>query len=164
MSKPSSTNYSNAYKYKLYQYISVLWCLWRRGSPLPIPNREVKPDSADGTTVTCGRVCRCQSSKSPLVSRGLFFCPSRTKRTSLVFVVRAVYAPNHRPRQKTSCRSLLHLRSGSLRQHHQQLLLSKSQHCPVFHNSIPQSPPLNCPSLNSRTCLALALALALALV
>ena len=28
----------------------------RRGSPLPIPNREVKPDCADGTAV-CGRVC-----------------------------------------------------------------------------------------------------------
>ena len=30
------------------------------GSPLPIPNREVKPFSADGTTVKCGRVGRCQ--------------------------------------------------------------------------------------------------------
>ncbi len=26
-----------------------LWCLLRRGSPLPIPNREVKPACADGT-------------------------------------------------------------------------------------------------------------------
>ena len=26
--------------------------------PLPIPNREVKPFSADGTAVTCGRVGR----------------------------------------------------------------------------------------------------------
>ena len=26
-----------------------LWRLLRRGSPLPIPNREVKPASADGT-------------------------------------------------------------------------------------------------------------------
>ena len=24
--------------------------------PLPIPNREVKPDSADGTAKVCGRV------------------------------------------------------------------------------------------------------------
>ena len=24
--------------------------------PLPIPNREVKPDSADGTALSCGRV------------------------------------------------------------------------------------------------------------
>jgi hypothetical protein len=32
------------------------WLL-RRGSPLPIPNREVKPACADGTAV-CGRVCR----------------------------------------------------------------------------------------------------------
>jgi hypothetical protein len=32
------------------------WLL-RRGSPLPIPNREVKPACADGTAI-CGRVCR----------------------------------------------------------------------------------------------------------
>ena len=35
------------------------WLL-RRGSPLPIPNREVKPLSADGTAVKGGRVSRCQ--------------------------------------------------------------------------------------------------------
>jgi hypothetical protein len=29
---------------------SLRWLL-RRGSPLPIPNREVKPDCADGTAV-----------------------------------------------------------------------------------------------------------------
>src|SRR5690606_38481228 len=32
-----------------------------RGSPLPIPNREVKPASADGTGIKPGRVSRCQS-------------------------------------------------------------------------------------------------------
>ena len=36
----------------------------RRGSPLPISNREVKPDCADGTAV-CGRVCRRLLSVSP---------------------------------------------------------------------------------------------------
>jgi hypothetical protein len=30
-------------------YPNVLWRLLRRGSPLPIPNREVKPACADGT-------------------------------------------------------------------------------------------------------------------
>ena len=30
-------------------YDDLRWLL-RRGSPLPIPNRAVKPDSADGTT------------------------------------------------------------------------------------------------------------------
>ena len=29
--------------------------------PLPIPNREVKPASADGTAFICGRVGRCRS-------------------------------------------------------------------------------------------------------
>ena len=37
--------------------ITDLRWLWQRGSPLPIPNREVKPVSADGTA-NCGRVCR----------------------------------------------------------------------------------------------------------
>ena len=35
---------------------TLRWLL-RRGSPLPIPNREVKPACADGTAI-CGRVCR----------------------------------------------------------------------------------------------------------
>ena len=39
--------------------IALRWLL-RRGSPLPIPNREVKPACADGTAI-CGRVCRCLS-------------------------------------------------------------------------------------------------------
>ena len=38
------------------QHNLLRWLL-RRGSPLPIPNREVKPDCADGTAI-CGRVCR----------------------------------------------------------------------------------------------------------
>jgi hypothetical protein len=38
--------------------------------PLPIPNREVKPDSADGTAQQCGRVGRRQLSWSPVPVRG----------------------------------------------------------------------------------------------
>ena len=38
-------------------YNLLRWLL-RRGSPLPIPNREVKPACADGTAI-CGRVCHC---------------------------------------------------------------------------------------------------------
>jgi len=34
--------------------------LKRRCTPLPIPNRVVKPYCADGTAVKCGRVSRCQ--------------------------------------------------------------------------------------------------------
>ena len=45
------------------QFNLLRWLL-RRGSPLPIPNREVKPDCADGTAI-CGRVCR-RLSLSPL--------------------------------------------------------------------------------------------------
>jgi hypothetical protein len=52
----------------------ALGWLWRRGPPLPIPNREVKPASADGTGVTPGRVGRCpffiQHTEQPRVSRG----------------------------------------------------------------------------------------------
>ena len=41
---------------KTLRHKNLRWLL-RRGSPLPIPNREVKPDCADGTAI-CGRVCR----------------------------------------------------------------------------------------------------------
>jgi hypothetical protein len=36
----------------------ILWWLWRGCPPLPIPNREVKPLSADDTWVIPGKVCR----------------------------------------------------------------------------------------------------------
>jgi hypothetical protein len=43
--------------------------------PLPIPNREVKTASADGTAFTCGRVGRRHSliASDSLLSRRLFF-------------------------------------------------------------------------------------------
>ena len=51
---------------------NLRWLL-RRGSPLPIPNREVKPACADGTAI-CGRVCRCLSLSEPQPKRlGFFF-------------------------------------------------------------------------------------------
>ena len=37
----------------------ILWWYCRRCSPLPIPNREVKPAMADGTAQQCGRVGSC---------------------------------------------------------------------------------------------------------
>ena len=53
--------------------ITDLRWLWQRGSPLPIPNREVKPVSADGTAI-CGRVCHRLSFKTLALScKGLFF-------------------------------------------------------------------------------------------
>ena len=45
------------------------WLL-RRGSPLPIPNREVKPACADGTAI-CGRVCRRLFSGKPVLTNRL---------------------------------------------------------------------------------------------
>ena len=43
--------------------------------PLPIPNREVKPNSADGTANVCGRVGHRHFFKRVLnISLGLFFC------------------------------------------------------------------------------------------
>ena len=43
--------------------------------PLPIPNREVKPDSADGTANVCGRVGHRHFYKERAsVTEVLFFC------------------------------------------------------------------------------------------
>ena len=47
------------------------WLL-RRGSPLPIPNRVVKPACADGTAI-CGRVCRRLSFEKPVLKNTGFF-------------------------------------------------------------------------------------------
>ena len=48
MSCPSSQNH-------------YFWWLWSECSPLPIPNREVKPHIADDTALVCGKVGRRQS-------------------------------------------------------------------------------------------------------
>ena len=55
--------------YPLHKHLR--WLL-RRGSPLPIPNREVKPACADGTAI-CGRVCRRLSFENPSsIDEGFF--------------------------------------------------------------------------------------------
>ena len=41
---------------QLFNLLIFLWWFYRGCSPLPIPNREVKPLMADGTAQTCGRV------------------------------------------------------------------------------------------------------------
>ena len=54
--------------------------------PLPIPNREVKPTSADGTAMQCGRVGNrllLQESSETKVS-GLSFCKSHSPYTIAV--------------------------------------------------------------------------------
>ena len=45
------------------------------GPPLPIPNREVKPDCADGTAMQCGRVGSCLFFLIALITKvvGAFF-------------------------------------------------------------------------------------------
>jgi hypothetical protein len=51
----------------------ILWWYCRACSPLPIPNREVKPLMADGTAQQCGRVGSCHILlKRPFESRGVF--------------------------------------------------------------------------------------------
>ena len=61
------------------------WLL-RRGSPLPIPNREVKPACADGTAI-CGRVCRRLSLLNPNLDRlGFFFYRNAVVRLAARFV------------------------------------------------------------------------------
>ena len=52
----------------------TFWWLWRWGPPLPIPNREVKPTSADGTAVIRGRVSRRQIFIIIPLNSGIFFC------------------------------------------------------------------------------------------
>src|SRR5882757_2559981 len=54
--------------------VKTLWWYCRACSPLPIPNREVKPPMADGTAQQCGRVGSCHIHfKSPDLNRsGLF--------------------------------------------------------------------------------------------
>ncbi len=56
----------------------------RRGSPLPIPNREVKPACADGTAI-CGRVCR-----------RLFLWKACLKRQAFLFFIGATCSPPRR--------------------------------------------------------------------
>ena len=66
---------------KLPQVTTTLRWLLRRGSPLPIPNREVKPACADGTAI-CGRVCRRLSLEPQLFKLGFFFLMERRVRPS----------------------------------------------------------------------------------
>ena len=57
MASPASTEFPGAYSAGV--------------TPLPIPNRAVKPRSADGTALRGGRVGRCQeSSRAALLSFG----------------------------------------------------------------------------------------------
>ena len=50
----------------------TFWWLLSRCSPLPIPNREVKPGIADDTALVCGKVGRRQSSQEDVPFKG---CP-----------------------------------------------------------------------------------------
>ena len=67
--------YKTKFKLSLYyviRYLKFRWP-WRRGTPLTIPNREVKPVSADGTAIPSGRVGR-RLARSPFTLReGAFF-------------------------------------------------------------------------------------------
>ena len=49
------------------------WWLWSGCSPLPIPNREVKPRIADDTALVCGKVGRRQSFYKSIPIGMLFF-------------------------------------------------------------------------------------------
>ena len=60
-----------------HRSLLTLWWLWRWCPPLPIPNREVKPISADDTWVIPGKVCRrrlyYKTQNPDLNSRGFLF-------------------------------------------------------------------------------------------
>ena len=52
---------------------SIVWCRWRRGTPVPIPNTEVKLFSADGSRgIRPVRVGRRQASRSLPIGSGFF--------------------------------------------------------------------------------------------
>ena len=56
--------------------LNFLWCFCRGCSPLPIPNRVVKPLMADGTGLRPGRVGRCHIHWTPTIYFvGVFLCP-----------------------------------------------------------------------------------------
>ena len=78
MAKPSGTNYPRTFRENSYmspansQY-RQFWWLWSGCSPLPIPNREVKPFIADDTALVCGKVGRRQSFTEGVSSGAPFF-------------------------------------------------------------------------------------------
>ena len=97
MSKPSGTNYPKTFRRELdlvsrtraplrctvfpYMFCSsvpkpLFWWLWSECSPLPIPNREVKPHIADDTALVCGKVGRRQFFIRASQSGCSFFCAS----------------------------------------------------------------------------------------
>ena len=51
---------------------NLRWLL-RRGSPLPIPNREVKPACADGTAILWESMSP-PFFENPFSNEGIFFC------------------------------------------------------------------------------------------
>ena len=73
--------------------------LWRRGSPLTIPNREVKPVCADGTAVTGGRVGRCLLLKDLYMIVGVFFFRKITGGRALTMLFEACQDPDQRQKQ-----------------------------------------------------------------
>ena len=50
------------------------WWLWSECSPLPIPNREVKPHIADDTALVCGKVGRRQFFIRSSKRDSFFYC------------------------------------------------------------------------------------------
>ena len=94
MSKPSGTNHPKTFRMNFLLYVSAnsqsdysdysdcseyseksentFGWLWSECSPLPIPNREVKPHIADDTALVCGKVSRRPSFTKEFQS-GLLF-------------------------------------------------------------------------------------------
>eukprot|EP01035_Chromulina_nebulosa_P028724 gene28724-37965_t len=83
-----------------YPELDSGWLL-RRGSPLPIPNREVKPACADGTAI-CGRVCRRLSLWNPSLKKlGFFFlCTTCSQARFVAFFAETLH---HSMRGLSSC-------------------------------------------------------------
>ena len=73
--------------YDITRYLSLIKAIDSVGDPpLPIPNREVKPNSADGTAKICGRVGHRHFFSRKLWTKvqGFFFLLSQLARVILV--------------------------------------------------------------------------------
>src|SRR5687768_11129613 len=66
---------------------TFLWWFCQGCSPLPIPNREVKPLMADGTAQQCGRVGSCHILLNPvyLFRQGFFM---QVIQWSMTFIIK----------------------------------------------------------------------------
>ena len=87
-------------KIRIQKSEDYFWWLWSGCSPLPIPNREVKPRIADDTALVCGKVGRRQFFIRESISVPFFCLSNPIFPVSLQIENGAAYmlASSYRPR------------------------------------------------------------------